>query len=140
MRITRADQRTTGSGPEAYFSGRVRLTPMIETPEPARLRGLSVTFEAGARTAWHTHPLGQALIVTAGVGLAQVEGKRAVALRPGDVVWFEPGEKHWHGAGPRGDMTHIALQEALDGETATWMEHVSDEAYCDACDQAERQE
>ncbi|MFD1329761.1 (R)-mandelonitrile lyase [Mycoplana ramosa] len=112
-----------------YFTGRVRQDPIIEAPAPARLRAVSVTFEPGARTAWHTHPLGQTLIVTAGRGLAQSWGHPLRVIRAGDVVWFEPGEKHWHGAAPEAAMTHIALQEALDGKTADWLEHVSDAQY-----------
>lgn len=112
-----------------YFTGRVRQDPIIETPAPARLRAVSVTFEPGARTAWHTHPLGQTLIVTAGRGLAQSWGRPLRVIRAGDVVWFEPGEKHWHGAAPEAAMTHIALQEALDGKTADWLEQVSDAQY-----------
>jgi len=112
----------------------VRITPLVSAPAPARLRGVSVSFEAGARTAWHTHPLGQTLIVTAGLGLAQCEGGPVQVLRPGDVVWFEAGEKHWHGAAAQSDMTHIALQEELDGSAVTWMEHVSDAQYTSAAD------
>jgi quercetin dioxygenase-like cupin family protein len=108
---------------------------LLNSPAPARLRGAQVTFEAGARTAWHTHPLGQTLIVTAGAGLAQTEDTPAVALRPGDVVWFEPGEKHWHGASDHSDMTHIALQEALDGSVVDWLEQVSDTQYAAASEQ-----
>lgn len=129
MDITRAGTSPTTSGPADWFTGRVRLTPLVATPAPARLRGVSVSFEAGARTAWHTHPLGQTLIVTAGLGLAQTEGSPVRILRPGDVVWFGPGEKHWHGAAAEHDMTHIALQEELDGNSVTWLEHVADAEY-----------
>lgn len=129
MEITPSGSAPTGTGPSEWFTGHVRITPLVTTPEPARLRGVSVSFEAGARTAWHTHPLGQTLIVTAGAGLAQTEGGPVQALRPGDVVWFAPGEKHWHGAAPQSDMTHIALQEELNGSAVTWLEHVSDADY-----------
>ena len=113
-------------GPAEYFTGTVRIDPLFEAPEPARVRGASVTFEPGARTAWHTHPLGQTLIVTAGCGRAQREGGPIEEIRPGDVVWFAPNEKHWHGATP---TTHIAIQEALDGKAVDWMEKVSEEQY-----------
>lgn len=126
MKITPTGSAATTTGPEDWFTGNVRLTPLTASPAPARLRGVTVTFEAGARTAWHTHPLGQTLIVTAGLGLAQSEGGPLRHIRPGDVVWFEPGEKHWHGASAGTDMTHIALQEELDGVSVTWLEHVSD--------------
>ncbi len=129
MKITHPGSSPTTTGPAEWFTGHVRLTPLVSTPDPARLRGASVTFEAGARTAWHTHPLGQTLIVTAGAGLAQTEGGPLRSLRPGDVVWFEPGEKHWHGAAPESDMTHIALQEELDGTSVDWLEQVSDADY-----------
>jgi quercetin dioxygenase-like cupin family protein len=105
------------------------MDPLISAPDPARLRGVSVTFEPGARTAWHTHPLGQTLIVTAGIGRAQKQGEPVEIIRPGDVVWFAPGEKHWHGAAPDCAMTHIALQEALDGKVVDWLEQVSDAQY-----------
>jgi quercetin dioxygenase-like cupin family protein len=105
------------------------MDPLISTPAPARLRGVTVTFEAGARTAWHTHPLGQTLIVTAGMGLVQRLGGEIEVIRPGDTVYFEPNEKHWHGASPTTAMTHIALQEELDGTSVTWMEHVTDDEY-----------
>lgn len=129
MKIVSCGSSETITGPEDWFRGRVRITPLINTPAPARLRGVSVSFEAGARTAWHTHPLGQTLIVTSGVGLAQRAGGPVQALRPGDVVWFEPGEKHWHGAASSSDMSHIALQEELDGVSVTWLEHVTDRQY-----------
>ena len=112
-----------------WFSGTVRIDPLFTAPDPARVRGASVTFEPGARTAWHTHPLGQTLIVTAGVGRAQRWGGPIEEIRPGDVVWFPPGEKHWHGAAPATAMTHIAIQEARDGKVVDWMEQVSDEQY-----------
>ena len=129
MDITRAGSQPSGQGPAEYFSGSVRIDPLMKTQEPARVQGASVTFEPGARTAWHTHPLGQTLIVVAGLGWAQRwEGPKEV-IRPGDVVWFPPGEKHWHGASPTTAMTHIAIQEALDGKPVNWLEHVSDEQY-----------
>ncbi|MFT6675372.1 MAG: quercetin dioxygenase-like cupin family protein [Sulfitobacter sp.] len=129
MIIHPAGSRPSGIGNPDYFTGSVRLDPLISTPAPARLRGASVTFEPGARTAWHTHPLGQTLIVTSGAGLAQKHGEAIQTLRPGDVVWFEPGEKHWHGATPDCAMTHIALQEELDGSAVDWLEQVSDAQY-----------
>lgn len=129
MKISPSGSAPTGRGPAEWFTGHVRITPLVSAPDPARLRGVSVSFEAGARTAWHTHPLGQTLIVTAGMGLAQTEGGPVHVLHPGDVVLFEAGEKHWHGAAPQSDMTHIALQEELDGSAVTWMEHVSDADY-----------
>ncbi|HET6380849.1 MAG TPA: cupin domain-containing protein [candidate division Zixibacteria bacterium] len=129
MDIIRNGSRPSGKGPAAWFTGAVRIDPLFEAPEPARVRAASVTFEPGARTAWHTHPLGQILIVTAGSGLAQRWGGPVEEIRPGDVVWFAPGEKHWHGATATTAMTHIALQEALDGKGVEWLEHVSDEQY-----------
>jgi len=128
------DIRRSGSQPSAkgspdYLAGAVRIDPLFEAPEPARVRGASVTFEPSARTARHTHPLGQALIVVAGCGWAQRWGSPIEEIRPGDVIWFPPGEKHWHGATPMTAMTHIAIQEALDGKTVDWMEQVSDEQY-----------
>ena len=129
MIIHPAGSRPSGSGPAEYFTGTVRMDPLITAPAPARLRGLTVTFEAGSRTAWHTHPLGQTLIVTSGMGLVQREGGEIQTIRPGDTVYFEPNEKHWHGASPTTAMTHIALQEELDGSAVTWMEHVTDDEY-----------
>ncbi|QBD83003.1 cupin domain-containing protein [Ktedonosporobacter rubrisoli] len=129
MNITRNGSRPSGKGPAEYFTGAVRIDPLFDAPDPARVVGASVTFEPGARTAWHTHPLGQTLIVTAGCGRAQRLGGPIEDIRPGDVIWFEPGEKHWHGATPTTAMTHIALQERLDGKTVDWMEKVSDEQY-----------
>ena len=113
MEIKRADSQSSSIGSSDWFTGTVRIDPLFEAPEPARVRGASVTFEPGARTAWHTHPLGQTLIVTSGLGWAQHEGGAIEEIRPGDVVWFAPGEKHWHGATPTTAMTHIAIQEAL---------------------------
>ena len=112
-----------------WFTGTVRIDPSFQAPDPALVQGASVTFEPGARTAWHTHPLGQTLIVTAGCGLAQREGGPIQEIRPGDVVWFAPAEKHWHGATPTTAMTHIAIQEKLDGKVVDWMEHVNDAQY-----------
>jgi quercetin dioxygenase-like cupin family protein len=117
-------------GPADWFTGTVRIDPLVlEAQDPARATVAGVTFEPGARTAWHTHPLGQTLIVTAGCGLAQREGGPVEEIRPGDVVWFPPGEKHWHGAAPTVAMTHLAIQEQLDGQTVDWLEHVSDAQY-----------
>ena len=129
MEIRRSGSQPSGRGPEDYFSGTVRIDPLFAPPEPARVAGALVTFEPGARTAWHTHPFGQTLIVTSGCGRAQREGGPIQEIRPGDVVWFEPGEKHWHGAAPTTAMTHIAIQEKLNGSPVTWMEKVSDEQY-----------
>lgn len=127
--IKRSGSQPSGKGPEKYFTGTVRIDPLFSAPEPARVGGASVTFEPGARTAWHTHPLGQTLIVTAGCGLAQCEGGPIRQIRPGDVIWFPPGEKHWHGAAATTAMTHIAVQEPLNGTPVNWMEKVSDEQY-----------
>ena len=129
MQIKRAGTQPSGRGPSDWFTGTVRVDPLFEAPEPARVRGAHVTFEPGARTAWHTHPLGQTLIVTSGVGRVQRWGGPVEEIRPGDVVFFEPQEKHWHGASPTVAMTHIAIQEALDGKVVDWMEKVSDEQY-----------
>jgi len=116
-------------GSPDYFTGRVRQEPIVDAAAPARIKATMVTFEPGARTAWHTHPLGQTLIVTSGSGLAQTEGGPITPIRAGDSIWFPPGEKHWHGAGPTTAMTHIAIQEALDGKAVDWLEHVSDADY-----------
>ena len=129
MEITRSGSRPSGQGPAEYFTGAVRIDPVIQAPEPARVASATVTFEPGARTAWHTHPLGQTLLVTAGFGRAQRWGGPIEDIRPGDVVWFAPGEKHWHGASPTTAMTHIAIQERLDGKAVDWLEQVSDEEY-----------
>ena len=129
MKITHNGTQPSVKGPADWFTGTVRIDPVFKATEPARSGGAMVTFEPGARTAWHTHPLGQTLIVTFGLGLVQREGGPIEEIRPGDVVWFEPGEKHWHGAAPKNAMTHIALQEALEGEAVKWVEHVSDEQY-----------
>ena len=129
MEIKRNGTRPSGKGPAEYFTGTVRIDPLFEAADPARWRGASVTFEPGARTAWHTHPLGQTLIVTSGTGRVQKWGGPGEEIRPGDVVWFEPNEKHWHGASPTVAMTHLAIQEALNGKVVDWMEKVSDEQY-----------
>ena len=129
MEIKRSGTQPSGKGPEGYFTGSVRVDPLFNAPAPARVLGASVTFEPGARTAWHTHPLGQTLIVTAGCGRVQRSGGPIQEIRPGDVIWFPPGEKHWHGAAPTTAMTHIAIVEQLDGKSADWMEKVSDEQY-----------
>lgn len=129
MDIKRNGSRPSNRGPAEYFTGAVRIDPLFQAPEPARAAGASVTFEPGARTAWHTHPLGQTIIVTSGLGWAQREGGPVEEIRPGDVVWFPPGEKHWHGATAATGMTHIAIQEQLDGKTVDWLEPVSEEQY-----------
>jgi quercetin dioxygenase-like cupin family protein len=129
MDIKRSGSQPSGKGPTEYFTGTVRIDPLFEAPDPARVRGASVTFEPGARTAWHTHPLGQTLIVTTGSGQAQRWGGPIEKIRPGDVIWFAPGEKHWHGATSTTAMTHIAIQEQLSGSTVDWLEKVSDEQY-----------
>jgi quercetin dioxygenase-like cupin family protein len=129
MEIKRSGSHPSGNGPAEYFTGAVRLERLIEAPEPARVRGSHVTFQPGARTAWHTHPLGQTLIVISGLGRAQRWGGPIEEIRSGDVVWFAPGEKHWHGASPTTAMTHIAIQEALNGKHVDWMDKVSDEQY-----------
>lgn len=129
MNIIRNGSRPSAPGSADYFTGRVRVDPLFESPDPARARSALVTFEPGARTAWHTHPLGQTLVVTSGCGRVQRWGGPIEEIRPGDVVWFEPGEKHWHGAAPTTAVMHIAVQEALDGQVVTWLEHVSDEQY-----------
>ena len=129
MDIMRNGSRPSGKGPEDWFSGIVRIDPLFQAPEPARGGGATVTFEPGARTAWHTHPLGQTLIVTAGCGWTQRVGGLIEEINPGDVVWIPPGEKHWHGATSTTAMTHIAIAENLDGKVVDWMEKVSDEQY-----------
>jgi quercetin dioxygenase-like cupin family protein len=129
MEIKRSGSQPSGKGPAEYFSGSVRVDPLFQAPEPARVAGAHVTFEPGARTAWHRHPLGQTLIVTSGLGWVQRDGGRIEEIRPGDVVWFAPGEKHWHGATPTTAMTHIAIQERLDGKAVEWLEKVSDAQY-----------
>ena len=129
MEIKRNGSQASSKGPADWFTGSVRIDPLFEAPEPARVRCASVAFEPGARTAWHTHPLGQTLIVTFGLGWVQREGRPIEEIRPGDVAWFAPGEKHWHGATPTTVMTHIAIQEALNGKAVDWMEKVSKEQY-----------
>ncbi len=129
MEIKKGGSQPSAKGPADYFTGAVRIDPLFTAPSPARVFAASVTFEPGARTAWHTHPLGQTLVVTAGCGWAQRWGEPAEQIRPGDVIWFSPGEKHWHGAASTTAMTHIAIVEALDGKTADWMEPVSDAQY-----------
>lgn len=129
MEIKRGDSQASTKGPSDWFTGTVRIDPLFQAPDPARVAGASVTFEPGARTAWHTHPLGQTLIVTAGCGWAQRDGGSIEEIRPGDVVWFSPGEKHWHGATPITAMTHIAIQERLDGKAVDWLEKVTDQTY-----------
>jgi len=129
MDIKRAGSQPSGQGPADWFTGTVRIDPLFSAPDSARVRGASVTFEPGARTAWHTHPLGQTLIVTSGCGWAQREGGPIVEIRPGDVVWFPPGLKHWHGAAATTGMTHLAVTEALEGKAADWLEMVTDSQY-----------
>jgi quercetin dioxygenase-like cupin family protein len=129
MEITRSGSQPSGKGPAEYFTGQVRIDPLFEAPDPARVAGANVTFEPGARTAWHSHPLGQTLIVSDGCGRVQRWGGPIEEIRPGDVVWIPPGEKHWHGAAPTTAMTHIAIEEELDGKWADWMEKVSEEQY-----------
>ena len=129
MDIKRSGSQPSGKGPAEYFTGTVCIDLPFQAPEPARVFGASVTFKPGARTAWHTHPLGQTLIVTAGCGLVQRWGGPIEEIRPGDVIWFPPGEKHWHGATPTAAMTHIAIVEQLDGKSADWMGKVSDDQY-----------
>ena len=130
MDIKRAGSQRSRKGPSDWFTGTVRIDPLFEVRYPSRALGISVTFEPGARTLWHTHPLGQNLIVTAGCGWVQRWGGPIEEIRPGDVIWIPPGEKHWHGAAATTAMTHIAIYEHLDGTGADWMEQVSDEQYC----------
>ncbi len=129
MHIQRSGEKPSVKGPSDWFTGTVRIDPMFDQAEPARVSGASVTFEPGARTAWHTHPLGQTLIITAGCGWVRREGGPREEVRPGDVIWFAPGEKHWHGATATTAMTHIAVQEKFNGSSVNWMEKVSDEQY-----------
>jgi quercetin dioxygenase-like cupin family protein len=129
MEIRRIGTQPSGKGPASYFTGTVRIDPLIAPPDPARVAMAHVTFEPGARTNWHTHPLGQTLIVTAGSGRVQREGGPIEPIHPGDVVWFAPGEKHWHGAAPTTAMSHIAIQEKLNGSPVDWMEPVTDAQY-----------
>src|SRR5437868_14094286 len=132
MDLKRSGSQPSAKGPAANFTGSVRIDPLIQTSDPARVLAVSVTFEPGARTAWHIHPLGQTLIVTAGCGLVQSAGGPIEKIRPGDVVWCPPREKHWHGATATTAMTHVAIVEQLDGKTVEWMEKVSDEEYAAA--------
>ncbi|MGV1838339.1 (R)-mandelonitrile lyase [Rhizobium rhizogenes] len=129
MDITRNGSTPSGKGPADWFTGTVRVDPMFAANAARRGSAAAVTFEPGARTAWHTHPLGQTLIVTAGFGRVQREGGPIEEIRPGDIVWFPPGEKHWHGASPTTAMTHIAVQEHVDGKVVDWLEHVTDGQY-----------
>jgi len=129
MEIKRAGSQPSANGPSEWFTGVVRIDPLFQAPDPALVSGASVTFEPAARTAWHTHPLGQTLIVTSGVGRVQCWGRPIEEIRPGDVVWIPPGEKHWHGAAPATAMTHTAIQEKSESKVVDWMEHVSDEQY-----------
>ena len=129
MDIKPVGSQPSAKGPADWFTGSVRIDHLFQAPHPARVAGASVTFEPGARTAWHTHPLGQTLIVTAGRGWVQREGGPVEVIRAGDVVWFPPGEKHWHGATAMTGMTHIAIQESLDGKVVDWLEHVTDGDY-----------
>jgi quercetin dioxygenase-like cupin family protein len=129
MQITRNGSQPSRRGPAEYFAGAARLDSLFQAPDPARVSGSIVTFEPGAHSAWHTHPLGQTLIITSGLGWVQREGEPIEEVRPGDVVWFPPGLKHWHGATPTTAMTHIAIQESLNGKNVDWMEHVSEDQY-----------
>jgi len=129
MDIKRAGSRPSGIGPADYFTGPVRIDPLFEAAAPGRAVGAAVTFEPGARTAWHTHPLGQTLLITSGCGWVQRWGGPREEVRPGDVVWFPPGEKHWHGAAASTAVSHIAVQEKLDGKAVDWLEQVSDDQY-----------
>ncbi len=129
MDIKRNGSQPSAPGPADWFTGTVRIDPLLQPPEPARVHTATVTFEPGARTAWHTHPLGQILVVTAGLGRAQCEGGPVEEIRPGDVLWIPPFEKHWHGASPTTAMIHIAIQEKFDGRTVDWLEHVTDAQY-----------
>jgi quercetin dioxygenase-like cupin family protein len=129
IEIKRSGSEASRKGPAEWFTGTVRVDPLFQAPDPARVSGGHVTFEPGARTAWHTHPLGQTLIITSGLGWVQREGGPVQEVRPGDVVWFPPGLKHWHGASATSAMTHIAIQESLNGKNVDWLEHVTDEQY-----------
>ena len=129
IEIKRNGSQAATKGPADWFTGTVRIDPLFQPKDPARAVGARVTFEPGARTAWHTHPLGQTLIVTAGLGWVQREGGPVEEIRPGDVVWFPPGLKHWHGASPTIAMTHIAIQEQLDGKAVDWLEKVGDDQF-----------
>ncbi len=129
MDIHKSGSRPSSAGSSDYFTGVVRMDPILSPPDPSRMRAVTVTFEPGARTAWHTHPLGQTLVVLSGLGLAQSWGGPIIEISPGDTVWFAPGEKHWHGAAPDVAMSHLAIQEALNGSPVDWLEQVSDAQY-----------
>jgi quercetin dioxygenase-like cupin family protein len=129
MQIQRLDAQASVKGPADWFTGSVRIDPLADPKAPSRVSMANVTFEPGARTAWHTHPLGQHILITSGLGWVQHEGGEIQEVRPGDIVWFPPGEKHWHGASNKQAMTHIAIQEAKDGTAVEWLEHVTDEQY-----------
>jgi quercetin dioxygenase-like cupin family protein len=129
VEIKRSGAEAPRKGPAEWFNGAVRIDPLFQPPAPARANGAMVTFEPGARTAWHTHPLGQTLLIVSGLGWLQREGGPVEEVRPGDVVWFPPGLKHWHGASPANAMAHIAIQESVEGKNVDWMEHVADEQY-----------
>jgi quercetin dioxygenase-like cupin family protein len=129
MKIARRGSHVSAPGPAEYFTGSVRIESLFQADEPARVAGVSVTFQPGSRTAWHTHPLGQTLIITDGIGRAQVWGGPVEEVHPGDVVWFPPGVKHWHGASPETAMTHLAIHERLDGSSVEWLEHVTEDQY-----------
>jgi quercetin dioxygenase-like cupin family protein len=129
VEITKSGSQPSAKGPADWFTGSVRIDSRFQRPAPARIGGATVTFEPGARTAWHTHPLGQTLIVTAGCGRVQRDGGTIEEIRAGDIVWIQPGERHWHGAAPTTGMSHIAIAEMLDGKVVEWMEHVTDEQY-----------
>ena len=129
MSITKGGSQPSAKGPAEWFTGAVRIDSPFQRQAPARIGGATVTFEPGARTAWHTHPLGQTLIVTSGCGRVQRDGGPIEEIRAGDIVWFAPGERHWHGASPTNAMTHIAIAETLDGKVVEWLEHVTDEQY-----------
>lgn len=129
MQITKIGSQPSGKGPAEWFTGSVRIDPLFAVNEARRSASATVTFEPGARTAWHTHPLGQTLIILSGCGWVQKEGGQKEEVHPGDVVWFEPNEKHWHGATATNGMSHIAIQENLNGKVVEWMEHVTDEQY-----------
>lgn len=129
MKIDKADTRSSFQGPKEWFTGNVAVQSLFAAEAPARTGAARVRFQPGARTAWHTHPLGQGLIITSGKGWVQREGEAVEEVQAGDVVWFEPGEKHWHGAAPDQEMSHIAVQEETDGSAVTWMEHVTESQY-----------
>lgn len=137
MEIKTNGSQKSVTGPTEWFTGAVRLDPLMDAAEPARVNVAYVTFEPSARTAWHTHPLGQTLVVTVGSGIVQAEGQTAQIIRPGDVIWTPPGIKHWHGALPDTAMTHISIVEKLNGKAVDWLEHVSDSQYSSGCSQCE---